>query len=93
MAKNTSQEISLERISEAERYRTLLEINNAIITNLTREELLNKVFAAVQRVIPFDKVAISLYESERDGYRILAQEGPLQVKHFFVGQALWLLPI
>ena len=84
--KITSLNVKLQ--TPAERYRTLLEINNAIITNLTQEELLSKIFAAVQRVIPFDKVAISLYESERDGYRILAQEGPLQLKHFFVGQVI-----
>ena len=36
----------------AERYRTLLEINNAIITNLNQEALLHAISDALRRVIP-----------------------------------------
>jgi len=32
-------------VGEAERYRTLLEINNAIITKLTQEDLFNREIA------------------------------------------------
>ena len=45
----------------AERYRTLLEINNAIITHLTRDALLHSISETLQRIIPFDRAAFTLY--------------------------------
>ena len=49
----------------AERYRTLLEINNAIITNLNQEALLHAISEALRRVIPFDRAAFTLYDPEK----------------------------
>ena len=75
------------RIAAAgERARTLLEINNAIISNLTREALFHRVCEAVQRVIGFDRVALALYEAEGDVIRLVAFEGPFLSKYFTVGQ-------
>ena len=39
-------------LASAERYRTLLEINNAIITNLTQDSLLNAICKALEGVLP-----------------------------------------
>jgi formate hydrogenlyase transcriptional activator len=58
-----------------ERYRTLLEINNAIITNLTEDLLLNAISQALRRAIPFDRAALTLYIPEKDAFRFLAVEG------------------
>src|SRR5580700_5278626 len=54
-----------------EQNRTLLEINNAIITILTREELLHSISEALRPVFPFDRCAITLYQPERDSFRFL----------------------
>ena len=58
-----------------QRNRTLLEINNAIITNLTREALFQSVSEALQRVITFDRSALTLYEPLRDSFRFVAFTG------------------
>jgi formate hydrogenlyase transcriptional activator len=69
----------------AQRYRALLEINNAIITNLTRDTLLHAICEALKRVVPFDRAALTLYEPERDILRILALEGRFYSDVFHVG--------
>ena len=55
-----------------ERKRTLLEINNAIITNLTQEGLLRAICGSLQRVLPVDRAAILLCEPSRDTLRVVA---------------------
>jgi len=55
--------------------RTLLEINNAIITNLTHEALFESLSAALQRAIAFDRSALTLYEPLRDSLRFVAFTG------------------
>jgi formate hydrogenlyase transcriptional activator len=68
-----------------ERSRTLLEINNAIITNLTQEALLRSISKALGRVIPFDRCAITLYKPESRTFRFLAVEGSLISDYFRAG--------
>jgi len=69
----------------AERYRTLLEINNAIITNLNQKALLHAISKALRRVIPFDRAAFTLYDPSRDIFRFLAIEGTVTSSHFRAG--------
>jgi formate hydrogenlyase transcriptional activator len=65
----------------AERKRTLLEINNAIITILTREALFQSVSDALHHVIDFDRSALTLYEPLTDSLRFVAYTGnPLQFR-------------
>ncbi len=71
----------------AERRRTLLGINNAIITNLKQEDLFRAVFSALQSAIPFAKVGLTFYEPELDGLRFFALEGD-STDHFAVGKVL-----
>src|SRR6202522_2655404 len=68
-----------------EQNRTLLQINNAIITNLTQQELLRSISEAFLRVISFDRCAITLYEPERDTFRFLAVEAELLSGYFRAG--------
>jgi formate hydrogenlyase transcriptional activator len=68
-----------------ERNRSLLEINNAIITNLSQEALLRSISEALQRVISFDRCAITLYQPERDSFLFLAVEGELSSDYFRTG--------
>jgi formate hydrogenlyase transcriptional activator len=68
-----------------EQNRSLLQINNAIITNLTQEALLHSISEALHRVISFDRCAITLYQPERDTFRFLAVEGELLSDYFRAG--------
>jgi formate hydrogenlyase transcriptional activator len=68
-----------------ERNRSLLQINNAIITNLTQQSLLHSISEALRAVVPFDRCAITLYEPERDTFRFLAVEGDLLSNYFRAG--------
>ncbi len=69
----------------AERYRILLEINNAIITHLTRDALLHSVSETLRRVIPFDLAAFTLYDPAKETFRYLMMEGPAATLHFRAG--------
>jgi formate hydrogenlyase transcriptional activator len=68
-----------------ERNRSLLQINNAIITNLTQQALLHSISEALHRVISFDRCAITLYEPESNTFRFLAVEGDLLSDYFRAG--------
>jgi formate hydrogenlyase transcriptional activator len=68
-----------------ERNRSLLQINNAIITNLSQEALLRSISEALHRVIAFDRCAITLYQPERDSFLFLAVEGELSSDYFRTG--------
>jgi formate hydrogenlyase transcriptional activator len=65
--------------------RSLLEINNAIITNLTEEALLRSISEAVRRSIHLDRCALTLYKPETDTFRFLAVEGALRSDYFQTG--------
>jgi formate hydrogenlyase transcriptional activator len=68
-----------------EQNRSLLQINNAIITNLTQQALLHSISEALRRVVSFDRCAITLYQPERDTFRFLAVEGDLVSDYFREG--------
>lgn len=68
-----------------EKNRILLQINNAIITNLTEQALLHSISEALQSVFPFHRCAITLYQPERDSFRFLAVEGELHSDYFKTG--------
>jgi len=70
---------------EDERYRTLLEINNAIISRLTRDELFRAIAQAVGRVMPFARTAIFLHDPERDVLRLFLLESSRPSPYFAVG--------
>jgi formate hydrogenlyase transcriptional activator len=71
-----------------EQNRSLLEINNAIITNLTQQALLRSISEALRPVISFDRCAITLYQPERDSFCFLAVEGELLSDYFRTGLEL-----
>ena len=71
--------------ASAERYRTLLEINNAIITNLTQDTLLHAICKALEQVIPVYRASITLYDPEREKLRILAISPDWTTDYFRAG--------
>jgi formate hydrogenlyase transcriptional activator len=75
----------LERKRAEDRERTILEVNNAIISNLTQDALLHSTSEALKRILPFDRAALTLYDPEADVLRILALEGRIDSAHFKAG--------
>ncbi len=74
-----------EALAIAERYRTLLEINNAIITNLTQETLLNSICNAIEHVVPVYRASLTLYDPEKEKLRILAISPHWKTDYFRAG--------
>jgi formate hydrogenlyase transcriptional activator len=76
------------REDEAARYRTLLEINNALIANLTRDTLFRAIARALRQVVPYDRTAIFLHEPAREVLRLFVLESSLPSTYFVVGLEL-----
>ncbi len=62
----------------AARRQSLLDINNAIVSKLSRDELLASTCEALVKVVPFDRLALSLYDAEFNALRIVAHAGSYQ---------------
>src|ERR671919_252264 len=66
-----------EALEQSERrLKTLLEINNAIGSKLTRDDLFSAISQALDRPIRFDRLTLALYDSELDKLRIVTYAGP-----------------
>jgi len=66
-----------EALQKSERrLKTLLEINNAIVAKLTRDDLFHAISNALGRVIRFDRLTLSLYDPDLDSLRIVTYAGP-----------------
>ena len=68
-----------------QRYRTLLEINNAIISSLTRDALFRAIATAVGREVSFARTAIFLHDAAQDVLRLFVLESSLPSNYFDVG--------
>ena len=74
--------------SDAQRLRALLEINNAVISSLTREALFEAIASALRRVIAFDRTAIFLHDGDKDVLRLFILESSLPTSYFSVGMGM-----
>jgi formate hydrogenlyase transcriptional activator len=74
--------------AEAARYRTLLEINNAVISSLTREDLFLAIAGALRRVVPFERTAIFLPDRGNDVLRLFILQSSLPTSYFAVGMEM-----
>ncbi len=57
---------------ERDRLRLLLEINNAVVSQLDLKELLNVISSCLQQVIPHDAALLSLYDPENSQLQLQA---------------------
>ena len=73
---------------ERDRSRLLLEVNNMLVSNLNLQELLSAISTSLQKVIPHDGVAISLYDPASNMLRVSAQEFPHMETHVREGELL-----
>src|SRR2546429_1002887 len=70
---------------ESERYRTLLEINNAVISSLTRDDLFRAIARSLRRIVSFERTAIFLHDQAADVLRLFVLESSLSSDYFTVG--------
>jgi len=66
--------------SERDRLQLLLEVNNALVSNLDRRALFGAIVSCLRRVVPHDYTSVAVYDAERDGFNMRALE--------FVGKGL-----
>jgi formate hydrogenlyase transcriptional activator len=61
---------------ERDRLRLLLEVNNALVSNLDLRELLKEIAACLRRVIRHDYTSLALYDPARNEMRLTALDFP-----------------
>ena len=61
---------------ERDRLRLLLEVNNALVSNLDLRELLKEIATCLRRVIRHDYTALALYDPARNELRLTALDFP-----------------
>ena len=69
-----------------ERKRTLLEINNAIINNLTQEALFGSVYEAIRSAISFDRAAFLFFQPESRTLKLVSMDSNAESEFFRVGR-------
>jgi formate hydrogenlyase transcriptional activator len=69
-----------------QRKQTLLELNNAIINNLTQEALFASAYEAIRPVVPFDRAAFLFYQPESRTLKLVSMNNAEQSEFFRVGK-------
>jgi formate hydrogenlyase transcriptional activator len=71
-------EVRTSALSSAEeRWRVLLQVNNAVVTCLDRETLFEAISGALRGVMPFDRAALVLEDSVEGVFRVQGLAGPV----------------
>ncbi|HEY6119229.1 MAG TPA: PAS domain S-box protein, partial [Pyrinomonadaceae bacterium] len=65
---------------------SLLEINNAIINNLTQEALFTSAYEAIRHVVSFDRAAFLLYRPETKTLKLLSMDSDTESEFFRLGK-------
>ena len=63
------------RLRMAERYSTIMKVNHAAITQPGLDEIFQKTCGAVKKIIPYDRVGLSLYVPEAQSLKLVAATG------------------
>jgi formate hydrogenlyase transcriptional activator len=72
----------------ADRSRSLLAINNAVVLNLTQDALFHAITAALRPVIHFDRMTIFLHDERKNVLRMVVAESGVPSAHFVPGLEL-----
>jgi formate hydrogenlyase transcriptional activator len=65
---------------------SLLEINNAIINNLTQEALFASAYEAIRRVVSFDRAAFLLHQPEKKTLKLVSMDSDTESEFFRLGK-------
>jgi formate hydrogenlyase transcriptional activator len=71
-----------------QRKRSLLRINNAIVTNLTKEAFQPAIWGALREYLPFDGALLTLYHEDRGSLRVAAMDTHLSIGFVGVGSEM-----
>ena len=69
-----------------QRKRSLLEINNAIINNLTQDALFSSAYEAIRRVVSFDRAAFLIHQPETKSLKLLSMDSDAESGFFRLGK-------
>ncbi|HET9267616.1 MAG TPA: sigma 54-interacting transcriptional regulator, partial [Vicinamibacterales bacterium] len=72
----------------AERARSLLAINNAVVLNLTEDALFLAITDALRRVVTFDRCTIFLHDPQKNVLRMTSSDSTVPSHHFVPGLEL-----
>ena len=72
----SSQAYQQELARERDRLRVLLEVNNAVVSNLERHDLFAAIAASLRRVVPHDFISLALHDAGEDVMRIQMLDYP-----------------
>src|SRR5205823_13523519 len=61
---------------ERDRWRVLLEVNNAIVSNLEKRELFAAISSALRRVVCHDYISLALFDQENNRLRLHVLDFP-----------------
>src|SRR5262245_4666634 len=70
---------------DAARYRALLHVTTAIMSNLTRPALFDAIVRAWRTAMPFDRIALFLHDPARDVLRLDLLDSGMPSAYFTVG--------
>ena len=70
------------------RYRTLLEIGNAIVSNLEKDLLFKAIAEQIKKVLTFDRTGITIYNPLRDSFTIYVLETSISSLHLKPGMEI-----
>src|SRR5437016_14668367 len=76
------------RLKTLQRYTTILEVNRAVIAEPTLDEILRRAYTAVTKVIPCDRMALSIYAPEHAALKLVAAAGQPTASFYRVGLML-----
>ena len=76
-------------VSAEERWRVLLQVNNAVVTCLDRESLFTAIADALRGVVPFDRAALILDDAAGGDFKVLRIAGPVPLPPSIPPTAVW----
>jgi formate hydrogenlyase transcriptional activator len=79
--------IALSRAEE--RWRVLLQVNNAVVTCLDRETLFEAIAGVLRGVIPFDRAALILADPVVGDFKVLRIAGPVPLPPDIPRKTVW----
>jgi formate hydrogenlyase transcriptional activator len=83
----TEREKAEEALRRSEQRKcSLLEVNNAIINNLTQEALFASAYEAIRRVVSFDRAAFLLHQPETKTLKLLSMDSDAESEFFRLGK-------
>ena len=70
------------------RYRALLEVNKAAISQPTADKVFESMCAALKQLVLFDRAGLTVYEPEHDALKLIARQGKFANSYFRLGVLL-----